>query len=158
MPASPEVIPAPPVPAPSLVPAKPKVQVLEQAMPQIVVAPVTAIATEPNAIPDDAAPLTSSLPDREPDFQAVYLNNPTPSYPMAARRMGWEGKVIVSVEVLANGTAGQVKLHQSSGHDILDNAAMQAVRSWKFVAARHAGLLIDKWFLVPIPFILEEHE
>ncbi len=159
MPVSPQVSPAPPEPAaPTIVPAKPQVQIHEQAMPQLLAVPDNAVAPAPIAVPDDAVPTTPSLPDREPDFQAMYLNNPKPSYPMAARRMGWEGKVIVSVEVLANGTAGQVKLHQSSGHDALDKAAMQAVLSWKFVAARHAGQLINEWFLVPIPFILEEHE
>jgi hypothetical protein len=35
---------------------------------------------------------------------------------------------------------------------------MQAVRGWKFVAARQNGQMVAKWFLVPIPFILKESE
>ncbi len=101
---------------------------------------------------------SSSLPDREPDYHAAYLNNPPPVYPMVARRMGWQGRVVMYVEVLESGMPGQVKLHQSSGRDVLDNAAMQAVRGWKFVAARQNGQVVSKWFLVPIPFILKEAE
>ena len=97
-------------------------------------------------------------PDREPDYQAAYLKNPVPSYPMVARRMGWQGRVVLNVEVLANGLPGQIKLQQSSGHDVLDNAAIKAVSGWRFVAARQNGQAVAKWFLVPIPFILREAE
>ena len=110
--------------------------------------------TEVSSAPPQPAP--PSLPDREPDYQAAYLNNPIPAYPMVARRMGWQGRVVLNVEVLASGLPGQIKLHQSSGHDVLDNAAMQAVRNWRFVAARQSGQVVTKWFLVPIPFILKE--
>lgn len=114
--------------------------------------PVTPISTL------SSSPSTPVLPDREPDFQAAYLNNPVPIYPLIARRMGWQGKVIVSVEVLMNGTAGMVKIYQSSGREALDNAALAAVKNWRFVAARQAGQLVNKTFLVPIPFKLEEAE
>ncbi|MDP1997244.1 MAG: energy transducer TonB [Gallionella sp.] len=106
--------------------------------------------------PAPAAPVRG--PDREPDYQAAYLKNPVPSYPMVARRMGWQGRVVLNVEVLASGSPGQVKLYQSSGHDVLDNAAIKAVSGWRFVAARQNGLAVAKWFLVPIPFILKEAE
>lgn len=112
-----------------------------------------AVASAAPAQPANASP---KLPDREPDYQAAYLNNPVPAYPMVARRMGWQGRVVLNVEVLASGLPGQIKLHQSSGHDVLDNAAMQAVRGWRFVAARQGGEVIAKWVLVPIPFILKK--
>ncbi len=112
-------------------------------------APAVASAQTANAAP--------SLPDREPDYRAAYLNNQA-RYPMAARRMGWEGKVVLSVEVLANGSPGQIKLHQSSGHEVLDNAALQAVRGWRFIPARQGGQAIAKEFLIPIPFVLKEAE
>lgn len=156
LPSSPHIAAAPSYPAPP-VPAKP--QVRQPPAPQTVAPPIaTTTDVAPSAAPVVAAPATPSLPDREPDFQAAYLNNPAPAYPLVARRMGWDGKVIVSVEVLANGVAGQVKVYQSSGHEALDNAALQAVRGWKFVAARQAGQLVNKWFLVPIPFILKDNE
>jgi protein TonB len=131
-------------------------------MPQVAkpVAPVETPAPPPVASAASAQPVNAApgLPDREPDYQAAYLNNPIPAYPMAARRMGWQGRVVLNVEVLANGLPGQIKLHQSSGHEVLDNAALQAVRSWRFVPARQGGQVVTQRFLVPIPFILKEAE
>ena len=124
------------------------------AVPQAV-SDIAKAPQENSAIAPDSSP---SLPDREPDFQAAYLNNPAPEYPMVARRMAWQGRVVVSVEVLVDGRAGEVKLQRSSGHPVLDDAAMQSVRSWRFTPARHAGQLVNKWFLVPIPFVLKEIE
>lgn len=94
--------------------------------------------------------------DTQPDYQADYLNNPRPSYPMVARRMGFHGKVVLNVEVLAAGRAGQVLLHASSGHDILDKAALQTVKTWRFTPARRLGQSVTEWFLVPINFSLED--
>lgn len=105
-----------------------------------------------------AAPLAPVLPDVEPDYRADYLNNPRPSYPMVARRMGFQGKVILNVEVLSEGKAGQVLLHQSCGHQVLDNAAMQTVKTWRFSPARRMGQPVTQWFLVPIKFSLEGNE
>ncbi|MFZ2541062.1 MAG: TonB family protein [Gallionella sp.] len=95
-------------------------------------------------------------PDREPDYHAAYLNNPKPSYPMVARRMGWQGRVVLNVEVLVSGFPGQIVLHQSSGHEVLDNVALNTVRTWRFVPARHNGEAVTRRFLVPIPFVLNE--
>lgn len=107
------------------------------------------------------APQTKTLPspvqlDAEPDYRADYLNNPRPPYPLVARRMGYQGKVVLNVEVLAEGRAGEVKLQTSSGFDILDKAALQTVKTWKFSPATRFGQPITQWFLVPIKFSLEE--
>ncbi|MDD5384438.1 MAG: TonB family protein [Gallionella sp.] len=161
MPSSPQVAPAEPEPKPEpVVKPKPVEPRRVQPTPEIAT-PVASVETPASTAQTSSAPpqpvnASPGLPDREPDYQAAYLNNPVPAYPMVARRMGWQGRVVLNVEVLASGLPGQVKLHQSSGHDVLDNAAMQAVRGWRFVAARQGGQMISKWFLVPIPFILKE--
>jgi len=160
-PAPPQPAPAEPKPEPKPEPvAKPKpVERRVQPAPEVAtpVAPVeTPAPTEVSSAPPQPVAAPPGLPDREPDYQAAYLNNPVPAYPMVARRMGWQGRVVLNVEVLASGLPGQVTLHQSSGHDVLDNAAIKAVRGWRFVAARQGGQVVSKWFLVPIPFILKE--
>lgn len=170
LPAPPQ--PAPPEPEPPKPKPKPVVKpkpVKPQPAPQVAMpdvpeeTPPQEEAPPPeetsSAPPQPAAPASPVRePDREPDYQAAYLKNPVPSYPMVARRMGWQGKVVLNVEVLANGLPGQIKLQQSSGHDVLDNAAIKAVSGWRFVAARQNGQAVAKWFLVPIPFILREAE
>lgn len=112
--------------------------------------------TVQNAAPQVASPPAPEAQDAEPDYKADYLNNPRPAYPMVARRMGYQGTVVLDVEVLANGRAGDVKLHQSSGYDILDNAAIQTVKSWRFTPARRMGQPVTKRFLAPIKFSLED--
>ncbi len=103
------------------------------------------------------APAFPVLPDAEPDYRAAYLNNPRPPYPLVARRMGYHGKVVLDVEVLAEGSAGDVQLHQSSGYEILDHAAIQTVKTWRFTPARRLGQPVTQRFLVPIKFSLEDN-
>ncbi|MCR4299574.1 MAG: energy transducer TonB [Gallionella sp.] len=145
------VQPAPQVAMPDAPEETPPTEEVSSAPPQ-----PTAASPAPAASAASAAQAREH--DREPDYQAAYLKNPVPSYPMVARRMGWQGRVVLNVEVLASGLPGQVKLYQSSGHDVLDNAAIKAVSGWRFVAARQNGQAVAKWFLVPIPFILKEAE
>ncbi|MDP1594717.1 MAG: TonB family protein [Gallionella sp.] len=123
----------------------------DQAVPQPA-APAETISSRPAV---DAPPVP---PDREPDYRAAYLSNPVPAYPMVARRMGWQGKVVLNVEVLASGLPGQIKLHQSSGREVLDNAAANTVKNWRFVPAQRAGRAVTQWFRVPINFSLEDNE
>jgi protein TonB len=68
--------------------------------------------------------------------------------------MGEEGQVILRVYVTEEGSAGRIELRTSSGHPRLDEAAMDAVRKWKFVPARRADSPVGAWVLVPISFSL----
>jgi len=115
-------------------------------------APVTPPQEQVSLSPAPApAPVA---PDSEPDYKAEYLNNPRPPYPATARRMGYQGKVILRVEVLANGMAGQILLHTSSQYALLDDAAKQTVSTWRFTPAQHLGQAVTQWFLIPINFSL----
>jgi protein TonB len=116
-----------------------------------------AIKEVAQPVQQEATPPSPVMLDAEPDYRADYLNNPRPPYPMVARRMGYHGKVVLEVEVLAEGKAGEVKLHQSSGYDILDNAALQTVKTWRFTPARRFGQAVTQRFLVPIKFSLEDN-
>jgi len=50
------------------------------------------------------------------------------SYPAIARKMGWEGKVVVLFRILADGSVRDVRVVQGSGHAVLDRGAIEAVR------------------------------
>jgi protein TonB len=89
-----------------------------------------------------------------PKVNAAYLHNPRPDYPEMAKRRQWEGKVILRVQVLASGRAGQVTVAGSSGHEILDEAALESVRNWHFVPARRGDQPVDSVVNVPINFNL----
>ena len=49
-------------------------------------------------------------------------------YPRMARLNGFEGKVVLRVSIRQDGNLEDVSVMQSSGHESLDNAAMEAVR------------------------------
>ncbi|MDQ1315913.1 MAG: periplasmic protein TonB, partial [Pseudomonadota bacterium] len=105
----------------------------------------------PTPEPAPAPPATVEAPR----FNAAYLNNPPPAYPAAARRRGQEGRVLVRAEVLADGRCSQAELKQGSGHQLLDQAALEAVRKWRFVPARQGDQAVTAWVDVPIAFKLK---
>ena len=109
----------------------------------------------PEAVPE-TAPAPSVVADSEPDYRASYLNNPPPSYPLFARRRGLQGKVLLNVEVLAEGRCGAVNVQQSSGYEVLDQSAIETVKGWHFAPASHLGQAVTRWFLVPIQFKLQD--
>ena len=49
-------------------------------------------------------------------------------YPSTARLNGWEGKVVLKVSIRNDGQLKDVEVVKSSGHESLDQAAMEAVR------------------------------
>lgn len=123
------------------------------------VAPPTPIESAPTpAAVQPVAPAAQEVnpaPVVPPIFNANYLNNPAPDYPSLSRRQGHQGKVMLRVFVNTTGLADQVQIRNSSGHDSLDQAALNAVRRWRFVPARQGDQPIAAWVLVPITFILE---
>lgn len=90
-----------------------------------------------------------------PSFDADYLNNPAPVYPMLARRIGEQGRVLLKVLVLESGKAHSVEIDKSSGHRQLDKAAIEAVKQWKFIPAKRRSQLISAYVIVPISFSLD---
>ena len=87
-----------------------------------------------------------------------YGFTPRPAYPSRAIMRGYEGKVTLSVHVLPNGEPKEVVVFQSSGYKILDNAALKAVKKWKFLPAQRGFKAVDSWVKVPIEFKLEGRE
>ena len=108
----------------------------------------------PPALAEVSAP-PAPLTVTQPIFNADYLNNPAPLYPTLSRRYGEQGKVVLRVLVNARGTADEVQIFTSSGFRRLDEAALEAVRRWKFVPAKRGAEAVQAWVRIPIPFILE---
>ena len=85
-------------------------------------------------------------------FDADYLHNPAPTYPSQSRRLKEEGTVLLLVRVSADGAPTEVEVRQSSGFERLDDAALQAVRQWRFVPAKRGSQNVAASVLVPIQF------
>jgi protein TonB len=85
---------------------------------------------------------------------ARYGQNPVPPYPSEARRRGWEGTVLLMVEILESGRPERITIKESSGHSVLDEAALGAVERWTFVPAQRDGKPVRSVAEVPIVFSL----
>ncbi|MDX2020781.1 MAG: energy transducer TonB [Deltaproteobacteria bacterium] len=83
---------------------------------------------------------------------ANYLKNPRPAYPPLALSRGWEGRVQLKVYVGPQGRPLNIVIAQTSGRDMLDNAAINAVRGWSFVPAKQGDTAVAGWVVVPIVF------
>ena len=109
--------------------------------------------SEPEPAPPKPAPAPVET-TTEPRGYAGYLNNPAPTYPIAAQKRGIEGSVLLKVHVLTNGKADTINIEKSSGHGILDDAAIKAVKDWVFEPAKRGNTPIDGWVQVPLTFKL----
>ncbi|MCW5603498.1 MAG: energy transducer TonB [Burkholderiales bacterium] len=179
--AAPEPAPAPPVPRESArrpavkskVPPEPaiaqKMPALESTPqsfaapdPQRVPAPVTAAPHPEKEVPAGAASAAVSQPDvagtrtTSPVFNATYLYNPPPSYPLVSRRLGEQGTVTLRVLVTREGLPVNIDVERSSGSRHLDRAAMETVRTWRFAPVRKGAQPVEAWVLVPVAFRLED--
>lgn len=89
-----------------------------------------------------------------PGYTLGSAANPPPIYPPAARRRGIEGEVVLRVLVSADGRARSVEIAKSSGSDLLDEAARNALARWRFRPAMQSGVAVDGKATVPVRFAL----
>jgi protein TonB len=142
-----------PAPQPPIITAQPEAPSTYTAPPpppMPVATPVEAAPVEPVAV----APEPTPAPVIPPRFNAAYLNNPAPAYPLESRQMGEEGRVVLRVFVNERGLPQEVQVRTSSGFSRLDSTAQDTVRRWKFVPARRGDTAVGAWVLVPMTFNL----
>jgi len=72
------------------------------------------------------------------------------AYPAMARRMGWEGKVVVAFQLLSDGSVRDVRVVQGSGHAALDRGAIDAVRN----ASPFPRTLVEAEVITPVVYRL----
>jgi len=113
---------------------------------------ITAVTNEK---PPEAAAPPPPEPITPPRFDAAYLDNPPPTYPALARRRGYEGKVVLRVLIRTDGTPETINIVTSSGYRVLDEAALDAVRRWRFIPAQRGTEPVVAWVDVPLTFKLK---
>jgi TonB family protein len=85
-----------------------------------------------------------------------FVSQPRPEYPETARQNGWEGTVTLRLELLPDGTVGEVQVARSSGHTVLDTAAQEAAKTWKHEPATQDGTPVTRWAEMNLTFHLDK--
>ncbi len=144
-------------------PAAPQTNVASVTAPQLPATPPTPVSVPAPAAPSaapaakaqpasSAAPATASAATVHADYKTAYLQNPAPERPKISERMGEIGLVLLWVTVNAAGSVDDLGVLQTSGFPRLDNAAIKAVRQWRFSPAKRGGVAVSDKVSVPIDF------
>lgn len=154
------VLPLPLHPAQTAAPWEKRLQDLQEPVrwPRALAARQLKPQQQAQPVPQPATPAEAEAPapvdDESDDCEPVLLEAPAPRYPSAARRFGWEGTVVCRILVRVDGSVGQVTVERSSGHDSLDEAARNAIRTWRFKPGLRAGGAAELEFLHRVLFRL----
>lgn len=87
--------------------------------------------------------------------KAHYRERTPPRYPRRAYELGQQGIVLLHALVSENGIARQLKIETSSGHRLLDRAALSAVKNWEFIPHSKNGQKVQSWVRVPVNFVIQ---
>ena len=112
----------------------------------------------------DPSPRLLPTPQKLPPSQAssTVLARPNPSknsapiYPDIARKKGWAGTLILQANISAQGSVESLKILQSTGHDVLDQSAITAVRQWHFHPQKVNGNPTPVTVELPVKFSLNQ--
>lgn len=101
--------------------------------------------------------LRSALSSKGLQKKGVGLRYTVPAiYPRIAKKEGWEGTVTLLVVVDVKGKPAEITVDKSSGHKVLDNAAIHAVRKWIFSPAKDGNIPIRSSVKLPVHFSLTQ--
>jgi len=101
---------------------------------------------------NEAAASTSATPI--PRDRSAYFN-PKPPYPLLSRRMGEQGGVDLKLCIDKRGLVETIHLTKSSGHQKLDQSAMETVKTWRFPALNAGMETALNCYHLPIHFTLQ---
>ncbi|MCB5251728.1 MAG: energy transducer TonB [Candidatus Cloacimonadaceae bacterium] len=88
------------------------------------------------------------------DDAPVVIGKISPVYPEFAKRNKVQGKVVLEVEVLKDGSVRDIRVKRSVGGG-LDEAAIEAVRKIRFQPGKSSGVPVDVLLIIPVEFTLK---
>lgn len=113
------------------------------------------------SLPQAAVPVAAGRISVEPEAiagAAVVDRMPPPRYPKDAVDNRIEGKVMLRIEVGADGRPTDVKVTESQPQGVFDAAAVESAWKWTFVPAQKDGKAVASALKVPVQFAMDEEE
>jgi TonB family protein len=89
----------------------------------------------------------------ESDVKVQLVKRVNPAYPEEAKKQGIKGKVVLKIKIGKDGRVVDVKIDESA-HELLDNAAAEAVRKWEYTPPVLDGKPVEVLASVNIVFKL----
>lgn len=116
----------------------------------VAVASQVSMATPP---PPAAVQSKPAAPPKQikfnPDVATDGGSYPDPRYPQVALRNRYQGTVTLAIELDTNGAVTALKVQKTSGHNILDETAMDVVKNkWRFPPGEKRSYLWDCTFKI----------
>jgi protein TonB len=156
---------APPPPIPTPRPVPPPRPAAKPAPPAKHQAPAQPQAAAPGASDGPPGPSlsTGTPPVVEEPTDAPLIppspvgntaRNPKPEYPLAARRGHFEGRLLLRIDVTESGSVSAVAVAASTGHPVLDQAGLDAIKGWRFNPATRGGKPVAGVIYWPFQFRL----
>ncbi|HIF9464438.1 TPA: energy transducer TonB [Photobacterium damselae] len=109
-----------------------------------------------NTANNKKALLSSGTQSPELVSRPTFATRPGPvSYPRLAKRRGIQGQVMVEIWIDPKGKQIKQKVISSSGTEILDQAALTAIKKWKFSSHIVDGQAIAHRVHIPVRFQLD---
>ena len=142
--------------APTAAPGPPAAAAVAALLPPApLVAQTTTAPANHAPVQAATAPSAPSQPTALPASAIRYRVPPALAVPMASRRLGEAGTVLLRVWVDAHGQPRQVSLHRSSGFARLDEQALAAMRQARFQPITEGGNAIEWVVIAPLQYEID---
>lgn len=106
-----------------------------------------------------SAPASASIGPYESidvEVKPTILEQVPPIYPAEAKRRRIEDTIVLRLLISEKGSVEEVQfLRRARKERAFDDAALKAVKQWRFAAAQKKGRRVACWFNVAVPFFLK---
>lgn len=164
----------PPQPPAAKKPSPPRSEVAKLEQTALAPPPPVQLAVSTSLPPPEAAPQfrQASAPPAPPappapavpasvqggDLGTQMVSGRPPRYPIDCRRRREQGTVVLALTLGVDGAVQSIAVARSSGFPRLDEAALGAVRSWRWAPVLRAGQPVIVRGVVEIPFVLRDDD
>jgi protein TonB len=111
------------------------------------------VAQAPPAPPAPPPALPSTV--ETSDLGTKMIAGKPPRYPIDSRKKHEQGTVVLTLTLGIDGRVASASITQSSGSQRLDDAAREAVRTWRWEPTLRGGQPVQVRGIVEIPFVLK---
>jgi periplasmic protein TonB len=159
-PEPPKPQPPPPIPQPKIEPPPPQPKLEPKPEPEPPPKPEMTMPTpKPEPPPPVAPPVAIPQPKPPTEYVSVtqpnYAKRAEPIYPEQARRWRQQGIVVLALYINEFGTLDKVEIVKSSGFQLLDAAAVKAMKQSQFAPAMDGATPIRSRAEATVTFKLE---